>query len=68
MFSAYVLRSQSSGQLYAGSTSNFETRLKQHNSERSTATKNRGPWELLYREDFPTRAEAVARERYFKTP
>jgi putative endonuclease len=67
MFTTYVIRSRSGGQIYTGSTSNFETRLNQHNSNVSISTKNRGPWELLYREDFETRGQAMARERYFKT-
>jgi len=67
MFTTYVLRSQSTGRFYTGSTSDFETRLKRHNSDLNISTKHRGPWELLYREDFTTRAEAMARERYFKT-
>ena len=67
MFTTYVIRSRSGGQTYTGSTSHFEARLKQHNSHESISTKNRGPWELLHREDFETRREAMARERYFKT-
>jgi putative endonuclease len=67
MFTTYVLRSVSTGHFYTGSTSDFDARMKQHNSDLSTSTKNRGPWELLYREEFKTRAEAMARERYFKT-
>ena len=67
MFSVYVLRSKSTGLLYTGSTSDLARRLEEHNSDVSTSTKHRGPWELLYREDYPTRAEAVRRERELKT-
>jgi putative endonuclease len=67
MFTTYVLRSQATQRLYTGSPSDFEKRLEQHDANVSASTKNRGPWELVHREDFPTRAEAVRRERYLKT-
>lgn len=67
MFSVYVLRSRVTGRFYTGSTSNLEMRLQQHNSNQSTSTKNRGPWDLVYHEEFGTLVEAVRRERYFKT-
>ena len=67
MFTTYVIRSLSTQRLYTGSTSDIERRMRQHNSDLSISTKNRGPWELVHREDFPTRSEAVARERYLKT-
>ena len=67
MFSVYILRSQVTGRFYTGSTSNLETRLQQHNCDQSTSTKNRGPWDLVHHEEFETLAEAVRRERYFKS-
>jgi putative endonuclease len=67
MFTTYVLRSKTSRRLYTGSTSDLERRLEQHNTDVSSSTKNRGPWQLVHQEDFPTLAEAVRRERYLKT-
>jgi putative endonuclease len=67
MFTTYVLQSQSTHRLYTGSTSDFDKRLMQHNTDVSFSTKHRGPWVLVYREDFATLAEAVRRERYLKT-
>ncbi len=67
MYSTYVLRSESRNQLYIGSTSNLEIRFQEHNNNLATATKNRGPWKLVYHEDFPDRTSAVRRERFFKT-
>jgi putative endonuclease len=67
MFTTYMLRSICTGRLYTGYTFDLEKRILQHNSGISKSTCNRGPWELLYREDFHTRAEAMARERFFKT-
>jgi putative endonuclease len=67
MFTTYVLQSKSTGRLYTGSTSELVRRVEQHKTDVSTSTKHRGPWKLVHREDFATRAEAVRRERYFKT-
>jgi putative endonuclease len=67
MYSTYVLRSESRDQLYIGSTSNLEIRLPEHNNNLAPATKNRGPWRLVYSENYPDRSKAVRRERYFKT-
>jgi len=67
MFYTYILRSRVTGHYYTGSTSNLQARLQQHNSDASASTKNRGPWDLAHNEEFATLAEAVRRERYFKT-
>jgi putative endonuclease len=67
MFTTYVLRSETSGALYTGSTSALNRRFAEHNSDLSISTKGRGPLKLVHREDFATLAEAVRRERYFKT-
>jgi len=67
MFHVYVLRSESTGRYYFGSTSGLERRLAEHNADLATATKHRGPWRLVDAEEHATRGEAMRRERYFKT-
>jgi putative endonuclease len=67
MFVVYVLRSIKTGRFYIGLTSDLERRLREHNEGLSRSTKHGRPWELVHREDFPTLAEAVRRERYLKT-
>ena len=63
----YILKSSTTGKLYTGSTQNLEARLKAHNDGLSPYTKGRGPWELLYSEEFPSRSEALKREKFLKT-
>ena len=63
----YVLRSQSTGLLYKGCCSDPIQRLGQHNAGVTKSTRNRGPWELVYHEELPTRSEALARERFLKS-
>jgi len=42
-------------------------RLGQHNNGITKSTKNRGPWEIVLREEFDTRSEAMQRERFLKS-
>ena len=65
-FHAYVLRSQSTGRFYVGHTENLTRRIVEHNNNRTTSLKNRGPWELVYSEEYSTRSEASRRERQIK--
>jgi len=67
MYSVYVLRSKTTGRFYSGSTSELARRVEEHNADATRSTKHRGPWELVYEETFPTRSEAMRRERELKT-
>ncbi len=66
-FTAYVLRSLRSGELYKGSTADIDQRYRQHQGGQVRSTQHGCPWELVHREEFATRVEAVRRERYLKT-
>lgn len=66
MFNVYVLKNQE-GLLYIGQTNNMEDRLRRHNADFSISTKNKGPWKLVYKEEFATRAEAMKREKNLKS-
>jgi putative endonuclease len=67
MYYIYVMRSQSTGRLYIGHTDNIQRRLIEHNSGMSKSTKGRGPWELIYQEEYTTRGEAMKREYFLKS-
>jgi putative endonuclease len=68
MFHCYVLRSQKKGgRRYVGSCEDRDERLRRHNAGESKATKHGVPWVLVHSEEFLTRREAIARERYYKT-
>ena len=67
MFFVYVLRSRTTGRFYTGLTSDLSERLAEHNTDLSTSTKHRGPWDLVHQESFSTLSEAVRRERYLKS-
>ena len=62
----YILKSETTGKLYIGQTSDLEKRLMRHNSEemgaRRSAHRQRGPWLLIHSEELKTRSEAMKRE------
>jgi putative endonuclease len=64
---AYVLRSLSYKTHYYGSAEDVEKRLQMHNAGKVRYTRGRRPWVICYSESFATRAEAVRRERFFKS-
>ena len=53
----------SDGSLYTGWTNNLEKRIKDHNAGRGAKyTKARRQVVLVYKEEFPTKQEAMKRE------
>ena len=55
------------GSLYTGWTKDLEQRLQTHNAGRGGKyTRSRLPVELVYREEFETKEEAMSREWHLK--
>ena len=67
MYCAYILKSLKDQTYYYGSTKDITKRLKVHNSGKVRYTKGHKPYVLHYHEIFNTRAEAIGRERFFKS-
>ncbi len=65
MYYVYILKGPK--QFYIGSTNDLKRRFAEHQSGRSLATKNRGPWKLIYYEASLSRTDALIREKYLKT-
>jgi putative endonuclease len=67
----YILQNEETGKLYKGQTSNLDKRIERHNTDESGSMrythKQKGPWRLIYSEMYPTRAEAMKRERFLKS-
>ena len=67
----YILQNETTGNLYKGQTSDLESRLEHHNTHEPGSMrythKQKGPWRLIYSEAYPTRAEAMKRERFLKS-
>ena len=66
MYFVYVLRNPE-GRRYVGQTEDLKRRLMDHQTGLGHYTKNRGPWELVYSEEYETRSEAMNREKFLKT-
>jgi putative endonuclease len=70
-FWAYIIRSETTGKLYIGQTSDLENRIRRHNAEEPGSSrythKQMGPWQLIYAEEVETRGEAMKRKRYLKS-
>ncbi len=67
MYFVYVLQSKLDGMLYVGFTEKVKQRLKNHNDGQVTSTKSRRPWKLIFFECYANKADALRREKYFKT-
>jgi putative endonuclease len=67
MFYVYVLQSESTARLYTGFAADPVQRIGQHNASLTKSTKNRGPWKLVYQEEYATRGEAMRREKFLKS-
>ncbi len=62
----YILQSETSGRFYVGSTDDLERRMSEHLRGHTPSTRGRGPWKLVYKEEFVTLLEARRRELEIK--
>ena len=68
MYYAYVLKSISHDYFYKGHCLNLDKRLQQHNSGMTQSLRPYIPLKIVYFEVFDNEADAIAREKFFKTP
>ena len=68
MFTVYVLYSKDYNKIYIGFTSDLAQRLLSHNElgKKGWTIKFR-PWQLVYKEIFPLKSDALKREKELKT-
>ena len=62
----YILQSQANRRFYIGSTTDLERRLAEHARGQTPSTRGRGPWQLVYQEEFPSLRLARQREQQLK--
>ena len=67
MFTAYILQSEKNNKYYIGITGNIEQRILKHNKGYSKYTKGRGPFKLVYKEEYDSLSKAKKREYYLKS-
>lgn len=63
----YLLQSLKSDMWYTGYSHDLRNRFRQHQENKSTYTKGRGPFRLIYYEACLNEQDAIARERYLKS-
>ena len=66
MPAVYILESQTNKRFYIGSAVDTEIRLAEHQRGQTRSTRGKGPWVMVYREEFDTIVEARRRERQLK--
>ena len=66
-FHSYILVSEKTGRRYFGSCEDLAKRLARHNAGQVRSTKAFLPYTLLYSEEFATKTEALAREKFYKS-
>ncbi len=67
MFYTYIIQGSNSNKYYIGSCKDINDRIKRHNSGSTKSLKNKGPFKLIYKEEYATREEAYRRERKIKS-
>ena len=67
MIYTYVLQSKKDAGFYYGFTTDLTQRFEQHSKGYVESTKNRRPLKLIYYEACCTKADALRREKYFKS-
>ena len=63
----YILQSLRTGAFYIGSTSDLHRRLAEHERQHTPSTRRRGPWKLVYQQEFADLLQARRRERQIKS-
>jgi len=53
--------------MYKGLTNDLKRRVREHNSGKSTYTKQNGPWELIYYEAFLHKEDTMKEEKFLKS-
>lgn len=62
----YVLRSEKSGRLYTGQTSDLKRRVDEHLADKTSYTSKDKPWKLVYYEAYLSEFDSKSRERSVK--
>ena len=63
----YVIKSKD-GYQYTGMTEDIEKRLKEHNEHSLSLWTKRGTdWNIVYKEEFASKTDALLREKWLKT-
>ena len=65
-YTVYVMKDRHH-RIYIGQTQNIDERIAEHQTGSTRSTRNRGPYRLVYSEQYNTRIEAIHRETALKS-
>ena len=65
-FYVYIIQSIRDESYYVGTTADLSKRIERHNQGRSSYTKAKRPWKLVYFEEHPDRSSAMKTEYAIK--
>lgn len=65
-FTTYIIYSKTLDKYYIGFTADIVSRLQRHNQKGKGFTGKENDWQLVYKEEFTSKAEAYLREREIK--
>ena len=66
MFDVYILQSQLDDSFYIGYSKDVFERLKGHNNGKTSYTKSKRPWKIVYYESYENKSDAIKRELFLK--
>jgi Predicted endonuclease containing a URI domain len=66
MYTVYIIYSKKLDKYYIGFSSNVMERLSKHNRKSNGFSSLGKPWILVFYESFPTKKEAMCREKQLK--
>jgi len=66
MWYVYIIRNNTNGRFYIGSTNNVERRIAEHNRSKKRSVTHFGQYYFIYSEKYANRSEAYQREMQIK--
>ena len=67
MHTVYIIEN-TSGKIYIGYTQNLARRIRSHNYVKGADwTQGKGPWKVIYTEEFSCQSDALKREKKLKS-
>lgn len=67
MFFVYIIYSEGFDVYYKGITEDPARRLSEHNEDKSRYTAGKGPWKIVYLNNFIDKREALIEEKRLKS-
>jgi putative endonuclease len=64
---SYVVYSRETGVFYYGYTDNLEKAIQMHDSNLIPPTKDKGPWTLMFTEEYDNRMGAIRQSRFYRS-